>query len=75
MSRFTNWLKTSIPAAILVCLWVVLTLLYGTDEAFHDALFKAFNKLSISTQELLVGIVVPIAVAISNWKNRPTRMV
>jgi TRAP-type C4-dicarboxylate transport system permease small subunit len=71
MSRFTNWLKTSIPAVVLVCLWVFLTLLYGTDEAFHDALFKAFNKLSLPTQEFIVGLVVPIAVVISNWKNRP----
>jgi hypothetical protein len=75
MSRFTSWLKTSIPAAILVCLWVFLTFLYGTNEAFHDSLFKAFNKLSLHTQEFLVGLVVPIAVVISNWRNRPTRMI
>jgi hypothetical protein len=71
MSRFSLWIKTSIPAVALVGLWELATVLYGTNEAFHDAVFKTFNKLSLPTQEILVGLVVPVAVVISNWKNRP----
>jgi hypothetical protein len=71
MSRFSLWIKTSIPAVALVGIWELLTVLYGTNEAFHDAVFKTFNRLSIPTQEILVGLVIPIAVAITSWKNRP----
>jgi hypothetical protein len=71
MRRFVNWLKTSIPAAILVCLWVFLTFLYGTNEAFHHSLHHAFSKLSLHAQEFIVGLVIPIAVVISNWRTRP----
>jgi hypothetical protein len=66
-----RWLMSfPITTRIITGLWIALTTLYGTNKAFHDYVFKIFHRMPIDAQEFIVGLVIPIAIAIGHWRKR-----
>ena len=62
-----DWLKAflanhKITAHSAASLWVVATLLYANNAAFHDYVMNAYSALPHGLHSFLVGIVIPIAI-------------
>jgi hypothetical protein len=49
--------------------WFTLTTLYVENKAFHDYVFKIFSKFPHFMQEFVVGLIVPIAIAMMQYRK------
>lgn len=68
-----RWLASySVLAKIVAAVWIVLTLLYNHNPAFHHAIYSNFNHLPALAQEITELILVPLAIAIGHQWVRPT---
>jgi hypothetical protein len=68
-----RWLASyTVLSKIVAVVWIVLTLLYNHNAAFHHTIYSNFNHLPLLVQEITELIVIPLAIAIGHQWVRPT---